>query len=176
MTPPAAAAPGTPAGTKPGTRPAPGELTPADKRALREKARREFQAAERERLAAEKAAKTGAPAAGTKAAPGAAETPPPAELDARTDAQRQADAAVFLRGVVWPVASVLAWLFGWELGDLTDAMAKDDAASWVPLARRYRWLDLAFTWAGAPARLAGRVRELAHRRQAKPPAKETPAP
>lgn len=147
------------------------ELTAKELRALREEARREakgkFKAAEVERLTTAEAKKRGVPA--PTSAPGAVQPSPAAEpIDpTRTDGDRRADAAVFLRGVVWPVASLGAWLFGYDLAELTEAMAKDDAASWVPLARRYRWLDLLFTWAGAPARLIARVKELKRKREPK---------
>lgn len=138
------------------------ELSAADKKALREQARREFRAAERERLEAQAAGKAPPPKAGATA-------PAPADADqvdpTRTDAQRAADAAAFLRGVVWPIAGLAAWLFGYDLGELTEAMAREDAASWVPLARRYRLVDLAITWAGAPARLIARVKALKTKRE-----------
>jgi hypothetical protein len=143
----------------------PPELRAEEKRALREQARREFRAAERERL--EAAAKPAAPAAGkATATPGAA--PAPADPD-RTDAQRAADAAVFLRGFLLPVLSLLAYPFGWRLRveSFTAEQAREDAAAWVPVARRYRWVDLVITWAGVPARLVARVRELAERRAPK---------
>ncbi len=137
------------------------ELTPKDKRALREQARREFKAAELERLAAASPVK------------GQAE-PPPSQADApadstRTDAQRAADAAVFLRGFLMPLLSLLAYPFGWslDLAKFTEAQAKEDGAAWVPVARRYRWVDVLITWAGVPARITARVRELAQRRPPK---------
>lgn len=150
----------------------PVELTAKEQRRVREEARREalakFKAAEVERLTAAEAKKRGTPAPSQSAAGTAPAAAPAEPLDpTRTDADRRADAAVFLRGVVWPVASLGAWLFGYDLAELTEAMAKDDAGSWVPLARRYRWLDLLFTWAGAPARLIARVKELKRKREGK---------
>lgn len=143
----------------------PVELTAEAKKKLREQARREaeakFKATEVERLMA---AKTGA-APPPKVAPGAPAAEP---VDPnRTDAMRAADAAVFLRGVLWPVLSVLALFTPWELAELTEAMSKEDGAAWVPVARRYRWVDLLITWAGVPARLVARVRSLAVRRKPK---------
>ncbi len=89
------------------------ELTPKDKKALREEARRAFKAAEVARIAA-KTAPAPAPAGATT--PAAA----PAPLDpARTDAQRTADAAVFLRGVLFPLLGLGAFLFGYTLAELT---------------------------------------------------------
>lgn len=140
---------------------APPELTAKEKRALREQVRRDFKAKEAERLGVEAA----------KKAP-AKEAEPEKQDPARTDAERAADAAVFLRGVVWPLTALGAWLFGYDLGELTEAMAREDAAAWVPLARRYRWLDLLVTWASAPARLIRRVRDLARKRAAPEPPKE----
>jgi len=144
------------------------EPTPAEKRALREQARREFRAAERARLEAEAKAKAG-PAPGEAKAPAAAADAGPA----RTDADRVADTAHFLRGVFMPVLSVLALPFGYRLrlADFTAEKATDDAAAWLPIVRRYRWLDLVVTWAALPSRIVARVRELAERRpplEAKP--------
>lgn len=137
--------------------PAP-ELSPKEKRALREKARREFRASERERLAAEAAAAAPAPEKETTADP------------SRTDGQRASDAAVFLRGVLFPFLSLLAYPFGYrlKLADFTEAKAREDAACWVPVARRYRFIDLLILWAGVPARIVARVRELVERREPKP--------
>lgn len=165
------AAPATRAGTPPSSA-KPVELTPKEQRALREEARREarskFKEAEVERLTAAEAKKRGVPA--PSSAPAAAPSAPAAEpLDpTRTDADRRSDAASFLRGVVWPLLTLGSWIFGYDLGELTEKMAAEDAASWVPLARRYRWLDLAFTWTGAPARLIARVKELKRKREPKP--------
>jgi hypothetical protein len=162
---------GTPAAAAPAAKPPAVELTAKEQRALREEARREarakFKAAEVERLTDAEAKKRGVPA--PSSAPAAAPSPAGEPLDPnRTDGDRRADAAVFLRGVVWPLLSLGSLLLGFDLGELTEAMAKEDAASWVPLARRYRWLDLLFTWAGAPARLIARVKELKRKREPKP--------
>lgn len=151
--------------------PVPGvpELTAKEKRALREEARREFKASEKARIAATSTAgKKAAPAEG--AAPSAAASPaaPPLVAPDRTDAERAKDAAVFLRGVVWPFLALVAGLFGFHLDALTEPAAAEDGRAWVPLARRYRVIDALFTWGSAPARLVARVRELGSRRP-KPP-------
>lgn len=75
---------------------------------------------------------------------------------ARADENRARDAAVFLRGL-FRVASLFAFLFGYRVVPLTRDEAREDAGSWVPLARRYRWFDLAITWAGAPVSLVERL-------------------
>lgn len=142
------------------------ELTGAEKKALREQARREVKAAEKARLEAE-AEKKAAPAPATKAAALAA----PLQLEAdRTDTQRVADAANFLRGVLMPIIGVLAFPFGYRLrlADFSPEKAREDATAWVPVVRRYRWIDLVITWAGVPARIVSRVRELAERRTNEP--------
>jgi hypothetical protein len=154
----------------PGTVPAavpPFKLKPDEVRALREQARREVLAEEKDRIAKDRAAKGKAPAPAAKAEPPAGAPSTPAELDpARTDAHRAADAAMFLRGVLWPVVGGVAWLVGWDVDPYTAAMAAEDSTAWVPLARRYRVVDLVITWAGVPARLMARIKELAHRRPA----------
>ena len=153
----------------PAAAPAPAvELTPADKKRVREEARREFKARELARIAAKSA-----PAAAPAGAPAPAAASTPAD-PTRTDAQRAADAAVFLRGVLWPFLGVGAYLAGYTLREFTVAMSVEDAASWVPLARRYRWVDLLITWAGAPARVLARVRELAQKRGAGKKAEAAP--
>lgn len=136
-------------------------LTPRERRAIREQERKAFRA----QVRAELAAKTGAKDAKGPPAPKAAAPEAPAEPE-RTDAARAADAAAFLRGVVWPVVSLFAGLLGYRLAELTEGEAADDAAAWVPLCRRYRWLDVTVTVAAMPARLIGRVRTKASRKPA----------
>lgn len=85
----------------------------------------------------------------------------------RTDEDRARDAAMFLRGVLMPVAAFAAGWFGYrlDLASFTEAHALEDGRAWTPLLRRYAWLDLVVTWASAPARLVARVRELARRKE-----------
>lgn len=144
------------------------KLTPAEKRALREQARREFKAQEAARFAAAKAGTDGGTPAAAAGGPAAAPGTPP-DPSTRTDADRARDAAVALRGVLMPVAGLFAGFFGYDLvlEEFTEKQAGEDARAWVPILARYRWLDVAVTWMSAPARLVARVRELARKR---PPA------
>jgi hypothetical protein len=136
------------------------ELSPKDKKRVREEARREFKAAELERLgkAAEKKTALAAPSAASAAAP---------VEPTYTDAQLREAAAVFLRGVLFPVLSVLVLPFGFrlELEKFTEPASRDDAAAWVPVLRLYGWLRTVVVWASVPARLVARVRELKVRRE-----------
>lgn len=140
--------------------PAPVALTPAEKRALREKARREFQATERERLAVTAAEKAGAPAAKPKATPGVdalpSDIPPPDVLVGWV--------AVFLRGVVYPVLSLAAHLPPMrgrlDLARYTPAMARDEAAAWLPLVQEYATFRAVVRWTTIPARLLENVHDL----------------
>jgi len=140
------------------------KLSPKEMRAAREAARREVVAKEAARIEAARAAAQGGTPEGTPAAKDEA----PATPD-RTDADRLKDATAMLRGVLFPVLGVVSLLFGYtlDLDAFTDTKAAEDARAWVPLLRRYRWLDLACTWVGAPARTIARVRELAKRREQK---------
>jgi hypothetical protein len=148
------------------------KLSPADKKALREQARREFRTAERERLEAEAAAKAGGapkPAAATSTpAPG---TPAAAAAPERKPDDSTRDCAVFLRGVLMPLVALLARPFGFtlDLAAFTEAKAAEDAKAWLPLLRLYPAVDRAIAWVSAPARLVARVRELAKPREPKEP-------
>lgn len=146
----------------------PVELDAREKRRQREKRRRdklEAAAAKRAERAAAKAAALEAREA-KAAAPELEQHQAEPELEARTDTQRGEDLAAMLSGVVWPLLSFVAGIFGWELAALEEGEAKRDALAWVPIARRYRWLDLAATWAAAPARLLARVKAKATRKAA----------
>lgn len=136
------------------------ELTLKEKRALREQARREFKASKRAELAAQDGAKAAPPAGGAAPATAAPQ---------RTDDERTRDAAVFLRGVLFPLLSVVALLIGYRLDPLSETAAAEDATAWVPILRRYGWADSLVTWVGAPARLVARLRQLAHRKEPKEP-------
>lgn len=140
------------------------ELTPKEKRAAREAARRAVIQAERERIEAARAATAPADAPTRAAAPTAQlDQPKP-----RDDDERAADAAIFLRGVLFPLLAVLATVFSGfrlDLEKFTAKQAEDDARAWVPVLRRYRSLDVLVTWVGVPARLVSRVRELAVRKE-----------
>lgn len=167
--------------TAPSLSPAQGQsekrLSPKEKRALREQARRAVLAEEKARIAAARAPERAAtPAAPVPAASSGSEPPaPPPTTTERTDDDRVKDAAAMLSGVLFPLLSLCALPFGYHLAldEFTDAKALEDAKSWVPLLRRYRWLDLACTWVGMPARLIRRVRELARPRSAPPAEKKT---
>lgn len=153
--------------------PVPGvpELTAKEKRALREEARREFKASEKARIAATSTA-------GKKAAPAEGAAPAAAAEPEYSDAQLREATAHFLRGVLFPLLSVLVLPFGYrlDLAALSDAHARDDAAAWLPMLRLYGWLRAVVTWTAVPARLVARVRELARKREKKaPPEKETAA-
>lgn len=139
------------------------ELTPKDKKRLREEVRREFKAAERERMEKAAASKTGAAPSEKSAAPAASSAPEP-EF---TDPQLRENAAHFLRGVLFPFLALLALPFGYrlDLKKLTEAQARDDAAAWVPVLRLYGWLRAVVTWTAVPARLFARLRELAVKRE-----------
>jgi hypothetical protein len=140
------------------------ELTDAEKRALREQARRAFIAEQKARLA--KTASAASPAKKKGAEPAAIADEP--VTPGRSDEDRARDAAMFLRGVLWPVLALGAVLFGYRLEPLSDEAALEDGKSWVPVARRYRWFDVLITWASAPARVVARVKELARKEPPKP--------
>jgi hypothetical protein len=150
-------------------------LSPKERRAARERARREVQAAERARIAAARAPEGPITPPGTpEASTAAVEAPRAPGALVRTDEERARDAAIALRGVLLPAVALLASLFGYRLAleDFTEAKAAEDARAWVPILARYRWLDVAVTWASAPARLLARVRELARKVEPKPAAEE----
>lgn len=130
------------------------ELSAKERRALREKARREFHAAQR----AELEAKAGGKA---KATTEPAKAPEPE----RTDEHRAEDAAAFLSGVVWPIVGLLWRLFGWQLDKLTATEAAEAGHGFVVFLRRWRALDLVTQWAGAPARLARLIATKTKRRE-----------
>jgi len=143
-------------------------LSRKEERAAREAARRLVVAKEAARIEADRAAKAAGTPGGTPAA--AAAPGPVAPL--RTDADRARDAAAFLRAVLMPMVALLALPFGYrlDLAAFTDAQAAEDARAWVPLLAKYGWLDRLCTWAGAPARIVARVRELARKREPEAPA------
>lgn len=147
------------------------ELSPKEKRALREQARREFKAAERARLAAERAPEDAGTPASAPAPVAAAAAAPPAPPE-RTDADRARDAALFLRGVLFPLLSILAGVVGYQLtlDKFTEAQAADDAKAWVPILGRYAWLDRLVAAVTLPARTVARVRELARKKEPEAPA------
>lgn len=144
-----------------GTNGAAAELSAKDKRKLREQARREaeaaFKAAEVERLKAER----GITAAPAKPAPAPAVQPAPAP-DVPADAVLASWAAVFLRGVLYPVISLGARLFGGrlDLDRYTVTRAEADASAWVPLLREYSTLRALVKWTTVPARVVATAREL----------------
>jgi hypothetical protein len=149
-------------------------LTPKQRRAAREVARREVIAAERARIEAERAGSSPAPAPEpepTSAPDAPAPLAPPApavELGQRSDADREGEAAVFLAGVLFPTLAFLAsWFTPWrlDLERFTEAHAREDAKAWVPLMRRYVWLDRAVAFTTAPARIIRRLRELKVRKE-----------
>ena len=150
------------------TAPTGAELTAREKKAARERARRAFQKSLREQAAAA-AAPTNAAPAGAESAPPTGDAPP-APSSARGDDDRARDLAVFLRGVVYPILAVVALFTPWrlDLSQFTDADAAEEARAWVPLARRYAWLDNVCTWASAPARMVQTVRRIARRKDAAP--------
>lgn len=147
---------------------APAPLTPYQRRKARE---REREAAREKRRAARQ---TKAIGSAQDPSTEGSKRPSVAEAPERSDRERAADLAVFLSGVIWPVLSLVSRIFGWDLSPLDAAEAAEDAAAWVPAARRYRWLDIAATWAAAPARLVARVRQHAKRRERKPKAPDAP--
>lgn len=156
----------------------PVKLSPKQRKALREQARRDALRAERERIEAKRASdradtRAAAPEAAPPPAPAAVAAPPPPSADpSRTDEDRARDAGMFLRGVVMPLASFVAGFFGHrlELAAYTEAQALEDGKSWVPLMCRYPWLDSLVTWASAPARFIARVRGLAKPKPTEPAA------
>jgi hypothetical protein len=140
------------------------QLDARARKAARERERRRMAKEQRERL------RETAPAEPAASAPAAA----PAALDApagRTDDDRARDLAVFLRGVIYPVLAVVAMFTPWrlDLAAFKDADAEEEARAWVPLARRYGWLDSLCTWASAPARMVGTVRRISRRKDGAPP-------
>jgi hypothetical protein len=150
----------------PGTNGGTVELTPKEKRALREQARREVLTAEKERIAKERAAKD------APATPSGAPTPAPAP-DIPADAVLVSWAAAFLRGVLYPAISLgvrVLRVGRLDLALYTDARAKDEAAAWVPLLREYDTLRGVVKWMTVPARVVATVRDLFRSRESKPDA------
>jgi hypothetical protein len=146
------------------------EILPApEKKKIRESARRIVKAREIERIEAERAEKGKAPA--PKASASNASAPAPEADRTRTDDQRAKDAAEFLTGCLYPLAALVAWFTPWklDLAKVSDAQALDDGRAWVPLARRYAFVDGLITWASLPARLGRRIRAMASPRSKAPP-------
>jgi hypothetical protein len=88
---------------------------------------------------------------------------------ARSDEQRAADGAVFLRAL-YRVAGFVADFLGYEVTPLSATEASEDATYLVPLARRYLWMDSALTFVGAPAALV--IRFASHLRKKPEPRAE----
>jgi hypothetical protein len=139
------------------------EPSAKEKRRIREEARREFKAKELARIEAASTKTKGAPAEKT-----ATEAPAKPLEPEFTDAQLRENAALFLRGVLFPVLSVLARPFGYrlDLASFSEAQAREDGAAWVPVLRLYGWLRTVVSWTAIPARLTARVRDLARKREA----------
>lgn len=134
------------------------QRTPYQKRKLREL---EIKRAADERRQKREAKKV-------KAAPAAA-APAAAELDedARDDKARAREAAMFWR-FVFRLVNLIVWPFGFRVEKLAPAEAAEDAEYLVPLARKYRWFDVAIRWAALPFVLLERLTAHLKKRDTQP--------
>lgn len=146
---------------------APAELTPWQRRKMREAEQRRKREERRQRRAELAAAKLQEAAAPMPAAE------PVAPMPERTDADRARDLAVFLSGL-WLILRALAALLGWKVAPLTEPEAAEDAKSFVPMARRYPAFDSLCTWVAAPVVIVRRIAAKVSRKGSVPEPVEPP--